>query len=75
MEHDPDRLRQLGGEAKRIRARLKAIKPELDELIRAAATAGVPQVDIVDETGYTRDQIRQICLPPERKRSRAKTQD
>lgn len=72
MEHNPDRLHQLGAEMKRIRTREKVIRPELHDLIRAADAAGMPQVDIVDETGYTRDQVRQICLPPERKRSRAK---
>lgn len=72
MDHNPERLHQVGGEMKRLRARQKTIKPELDDLIRAADAAGMPQVDIVNETGYTRDQVRQICLPAERRRSRAK---
>jgi hypothetical protein len=32
--------------------------------------AGVAQVDIVKATGYTRDQVRQILLPAEQRRSR-----
>lgn len=72
MNHDPDRLHQLGTEMRRIRARERAIRPELYELIKAAAAEGTPQVDLVELTGYTRDQIRVICLPPEKRRSRAK---
>lgn len=72
MEYDPTRLQQLGRKFQRLRTDLDAIRPELVEEIRAAGAAGMPQVDIVKATGYTRDQVRQICLPPERKRTRAK---
>jgi hypothetical protein len=72
MTYDPDRLRRLGSEHKRIKTRLKSLVPELADEIRTAAAADVPQVEIVEATGYTRDQIRQICLPPDKKRSRAK---
>jgi hypothetical protein len=73
MDYDRTRLRQLGARHQRLRRDLEAIRPELAEEIRAAAAAGMPQVEIVNETGYTRDQVRQICLPPEKRRTRAKT--
>lgn len=41
-------------------------------MISAAHDADVREVDIATASGYTRDQVRQIYLPPERKRSRAK---
>lgn len=72
MTYDPDRLQQLGRRHQRLRADLEALRPELAEAIRAAAEAGMPQVDIVKATGYTRDQVRQICLPPAARRSRTK---
>jgi len=65
-----DQLTQLGRRHQRLRADLDAIRPQLADAIRAAAAAGTPQVDIVRATGYTRDQIRQICLPEDRRRSR-----
>lgn len=70
MTYDRTRLHDLGAEHRRLRARLRKLTPELHEEIRAAHAAEVPQIEIVDETGYTRDQVRQICLPPERRRSR-----
>lgn len=66
-----DRLRQLGRRFQRLRRELDELRPELAEVIRAADAAGVPQVEIVKLTGYTRDQVRQIVLPPERRRRRA----
>jgi len=68
MEYDRTRLDQLGRKHQRLRAELDAIRPQLAEEIRAATAADVPQVDIVKATGYTRDQVRQICLPPDRRR-------
>jgi len=67
-----DRLAQLGKRHIRLRDDLDALRPELADVIRAAHVAGVPQVEIVKLSGYTRDQVRQICLPPERRRSRVK---
>ncbi len=64
------RLVQLGKRHQRLRSDLEALRPELADEIRAAYAAGVPQVDIARATGYTRDQVRQICLPPERRRTR-----
>jgi hypothetical protein len=68
---DPNRLAQLGRRHQRLRAELEALRPELAAEIRLAHEAGVAQVDIVKATGYTRDQVRQICLPPERRRRAA----
>lgn len=74
MTYDTSRLTQLGKKHQRLRAELEALRPELAEEIQAAAAAGVPQVEIVRASGYTRDQVRQISLPPERRRVR-RTQD
>jgi hypothetical protein len=75
VTYDPDRLAQLGRRHRKLRDDLDAIRPELAEAIREAYAAGVAQVDIVKTTGYTRDQVRQICLPPELRRRRARSQD
>ena len=58
--HDADQLRYLGRKHQRLRADIDAIRPQLADAIRAAAAAGVPQVEIVKATGYTRDRIRKI---------------
>src|SRR5258705_7163387 len=70
MEYDLDRLNQLGRRHQRLRADLEALRPELADEIRAAHAAEVPQVEIARATGYTRDQVRQICLPPTKRRHR-----
>jgi hypothetical protein len=70
MGYDLNRLASLGLRHQRLRADLNALRPELAEEIRAATAAGVAQTEIVRLTGYTRDQVRQICLPPELRRSR-----
>jgi len=48
------------------------VRPLLADEIRTASAAGLAQVDIVKATGYTRDQVRQICLPSSAKRRRVK---
>lgn len=70
MDYDTTRLTQLGKKHQRLRTELETIRPELAEEIRAAAAGGVLQVEIAKMAGYTRDQVRQICLPQERRRSR-----
>jgi hypothetical protein len=70
-EFDITPLRQTGARHKRLRRDLDAIRPELAELIRKASAAGIAQVEIAELSGYTRDQIRQITLPPGKRRSRA----
>lgn len=72
VTHDLTELTKLGRRHRRLRDELEALRPQLVDEIRAAHTAGVPQVAIVEATGYTRDQVRQICLPEERRRTRAK---
>jgi len=72
MSFDLDQLKRIGGKYQRLRADLAEVRPALAELIREAHKAGVTQVTIVKATGYTRDQIRQICLPEERRRIRAR---
>jgi len=57
---DWDKLKQLGRKHQRLRADLDALRPELAEEIRAAVRAGIPQVEIVKITGYTRDRVRTI---------------
>jgi hypothetical protein len=54
----------LGRRYKRLVADLAALRPQLTEAIRAAAPS-VAQVDLVRESGYTRETVRQICLPDE----------
>lgn len=71
MAYNPDRLTYLGRRLQRLRTAVDTLRPEVAAEIRTAHEAGMSQVDIVRATGYTRDQIRQICLPPERRRSRA----
>jgi hypothetical protein len=62
---DTDQLATLGAKAKRLRAQLDELKPQLDDAIRAAHAAGTPQVEIVAASGYTREMIRQLCLTEE----------
>jgi len=42
-------------------AELEAARLALADAIRADAEAGVPQVEIVRATGYTREQVRRIA--------------
>jgi len=52
---------ELGFQARRVadlRAELAAARAELIQQIRGAAAAGVPQVEIMRITGYSRDQAR-----------------
>jgi hypothetical protein len=69
-----DRLAELGRRHRRLRADLDALRPLLAEAIREAHADGMAQVDVVKATGYTRDQVRQICLPAERRRVRARSE-
>jgi hypothetical protein len=70
--YDTTNLTQLGRKLQRLRAELDAVRSPLAEEIRAAHAGGVPQVEIVKATGYTRDAVRQICLPSQRRRTRSK---
>lgn len=72
MDYDTTRLAQLGRKHQRLRTDLEDLRPQLADEIRAATEAGVSQAEIAKLSGYTRDQIRQITLPPDRRRTRAK---
>lgn len=73
MDFDTTELRRLGARRARLERELKELRPKLVEQILAAHAAEVPQVEIAEASSYTRDQVRQITLPPEKKRNRAKT--
>lgn len=61
--------RSLAHLAKRFRAseaRTKVLREELAEAIRQADKDDVPQKDICEVTGYTRQQVRRIVLSEDR---------
>lgn len=62
MTDELHELQQVGRKFQRLRTEAEALRPEVAERIRAAAQAGIPQVEIVRATGYTRDQVRKIVL-------------
>jgi hypothetical protein len=74
MDHgfDTGELERLGKRFQRLREQLDELRPLLAAEIQAATAAGVPQAIVARLSTYTRDQVRQIILPPEKKRSRAK---
>lgn len=51
--------------------RLDDAHQHLREVLRAARDAGVKQVDLVKATGYTREHVRRLLLPPKRKDDRS----
>jgi hypothetical protein len=55
-------LTTLGRRHKKLRADLDALRPELAEAIVTAHTAGIPQVQIAEAAGYTREMVRTLCL-------------
>lgn len=62
-----DELQRVAGAYHRAQKRADERRAVLHETIRAAAAAGVKQVDIVAATGYTRDNIRKTINPELRK--------
>ena len=71
--YDMTRLNALGKRRQRLMEQLEALRIEIEPEIRAAAQAGVPQVDIVRATGYTRETVRVASMAPEeRQAERAK---
>lgn len=60
MDYDTQYLYRMGRKFRDLRAGIDNLRAELAAEIRAASAAGVPQVEIVRLTGYTRDQIRLI---------------
>lgn len=63
VDYDTRRLAKLGAERQERQRIERKERPKLLSEIRAAAEADVPQVEIVRLTGYTREQVRRICLP------------
>lgn len=70
--YDTTELERLGRRFQRLRREIDELRPLLAEQIQAATIAGVPQAVVAAKSTYTRDQVRQIVLPPERKRVRRK---
>lgn len=72
MTYDTTRLAKLGSLRQRHERAIKELRPELTQEIRAADEAGVDQIEIVRLTGYTRERVRTICLPPDQAKAEAK---
>lgn len=67
VTYNPAKLARLGAERIALVAQLEKLQTELKPEIIAADAAEVPQVDICELTGYTRETVRQICLTPEQR--------
>lgn len=67
MTYDRSALANLGRQHKRARANVKDVRRRLLPEILAAHHDGVPQQEIVELTGYTREAVRLICLPDEQR--------
>ena len=59
-----DEARRLGARRAKLEAELDAVRQKLPGVVRAAVDEGARQVDIVEATGYTREMIRRMLLPP-----------
>lgn len=59
---DKRSLEYLAGRFREAETRTEILRTELAEAIRQAASEDLPQKDICDATGYTRQQIRRIVL-------------
>ncbi len=71
--YDRTRLTALGRQNKELKAAEERLRPEIWAEIRAAHLAGMPQKDIIEETGYTREAVRFASLSEEeRAEERAK---
>ncbi|MFF8829142.1 helix-turn-helix domain-containing protein [Streptomyces sp. NPDC015131] len=57
---DKRSLEYLAGRFRESETRTEILRQELAEAIRQAATEELPQKDICEATGYTRQQIRRI---------------
>lgn len=63
LDHDAAReqLRTAGEELREIRPRYDAIRGKVRDAILAAINAGLPQREISELTGYTRENLRKIA--------------
>jgi len=62
---DKRSLGQLAQQFRRSEERTDHLRRVLAAAIRLADADGVPQKDICEATGYTRQQVRRIVLSPE----------
>lgn len=62
---DKRSLEQLAQRYTDSKARTEILRLELAAAIRLADTDGVPQRDICEVTGYTRQQVRRIVMTVE----------
>ncbi|WP_405884205.1 hypothetical protein OG762_40170 [Streptomyces sp. NBC_01136] len=62
---DKRSLTQLSQRFRDAEARTEILRQELAAAIRQAAADDVPQKDICEATGYTRQQVRRIVLAGE----------
>lgn len=59
---DKRSLQHVAGRFRESEARTEVLRQELAAAIRAADADGVPQKDICEATGYTRQQVRRIVI-------------
>lgn len=62
---DKRSLEQLAQQFKKSKDRTENLRKTLAMAIRLADGDGVPQKDICEATGYTRQQVRRIIVSPE----------
>lgn len=62
---DKRSLEQLAQQFRRSQDRTEHLRKTLATAIRLADGDGVPQRDICEATGYTRQQVRRIIVSPE----------
>lgn len=62
MSGDPrDDLRAAGDEFKAVRTSLDQARAQLQPLMVAALKAGVPQREVIELSGYTRESVRTLA--------------
>lgn len=62
---DKRSLEQLTQQFKKSKDRTESLRKTLAKAIQLADEDGVPQKDICEATGYTRQQVRRIILSPD----------
>lgn len=66
-EYDTSHLQELGKRRQKLVAQLDALDAELEPEVRAAAVAGIPQVDVIRWTGMARESVRLKSMSPEQR--------
>ena len=59
---DKQSLAHIAGRFRDAEKRTEILREEVASAIRAANADGLPQKDIAEATGYTRQQVRRIVL-------------